>query len=483
MSLDGAGRFRVAVVGGGLAGLSAAIACADQGADVTLFEARSRLGGATFSFRRDGLSVDNGQHVFLRCCTAYRWFLRRVGAEDAVSLQPRLRIPLLAPGGRRSVLARSPVPAPLHLAAALARYPFLSVGDRLRLVRAATAILRLDPVRDRDALDRQTFAEWLRRHGQSRAAVERLWDLFALPTLNLHAEDASLALAVKVFRTGLLDSSAGGDVGYATRPLSEVHAVPAQRVLRAAGARVVVRAPVRAVQPAHTGPNVASDDDPPAVVLDGDRVTADAVIVATPHQEAAALLPASAETPGWAALGSSPIVNLHVVYDRRVMDDPFAAGVGTPVQWVFDRTAQSGLRSDTEPGARSGQYLAVSLSGADAQIDEPTASLRARFLPALEDVLPRARGATVRSFFVTRERAATFRQAAGTAAHRPRTASPWPGVFLAGAWTDTGWPATMEGAVRSGVAAARAALAMRGRHLGAAATSAPTFAVAAGAWS
>src|SRR5439155_11761361 len=183
-----------------------------------------------------------------------------------------------------------------------------------------------------------------------------------------------------------------------------------------------------------------------------DRLEADAVVVATPHDRAAELLPMGAvpDAAALASLGSSPIVNVHVVYDRRVMDVPLAAGLDRPVQWVFDRTEQSGLDR--------GQYLAVSISGADREITEPTADLRERFLPALASLFPRARGARVERFFVTREPHATFRQVPGSGALRPGARTGVSGLFLAGAWTDTGWPATMEGAVRSGFAAAREAL-------------------------
>jgi uncharacterized protein with NAD-binding domain and iron-sulfur cluster len=152
-----------------------------------------------------------------------------------------------------------------------------------------------------------------------------------------------------------------------------------------------------------------------------------------------------------ARLGTSPIVNLHVVYDRPVFEEPFAAGVRSPVQWMFDRTSGSGLES--------GQYLAISLSAADAELDMTVDDLRTRFLAALADLLPRARDAQVQSFFVTREHAATFRAAPGSRALRPGPRTAIPGLVLAGAWTDTGWPATMEGAVRSGHAAAQEALA------------------------
>jgi len=211
---------RIVVVGGGLAGLSAGIACADGGAQVTLLEARPRLGGATFSFRREGLWVDNGQHVFLRCCTAYRRFLSRIGAEGRTFLQPMMEIQVVGADGTTGSLRRGTLPAPLHLARSLLRYPFLRPGERLRAMRAALALARLDPSSDR--LGQRTFGEWLDQHRQSPAAVESLWNLIALPTLNLPAEAASLALAVKVFRTGLLTKRDAADIGYATAPLSQV---------------------------------------------------------------------------------------------------------------------------------------------------------------------------------------------------------------------------------------------------------------------
>ncbi|HEY2266922.1 MAG TPA: FAD-dependent oxidoreductase, partial [Streptosporangiaceae bacterium] len=181
-------------------------------------------------------------------------------------------------------------------------------------------------------------------------------------------------------------------------------------------------------------------------------LTADAVVLAVPHEKAAPLLPPGA-LPGpavaaWEGLGASPIVNVHVIYDRPVMDLPFVAAVDSPVQWVFDRTRISGM---DRPGH---QYLAISLSAADQYADTPVAQLQEQFVPALAELFPAARDANVAEFFVTRERRATFRQAPGTAALRPKAATQRPGLVLAGAWTDTGWPDTMEGAVRSGLAAA-----------------------------
>ena len=446
---------RVVVVGGGLAGMATALACADGGATVTLLEARPRLGGATFSFRREGLRVDNGQHVFLRCCTAYRSFLDRIGAAGATVLQDRMAIPVLAPGGRIGWLRRTGLPAPLHLGRALVRYPFIHGVDRARVIRAALALGRLDP--ENPDLDGRTFGSWLSEHHQSNEAVDALWNLIALPTLNLPADQASLALAAKVFRTGLLSERDAADIGYARAPLSEVHAEPAARSLQAAGVSVYVHTPVRAITGGGADPDPVDGVRRFEVNTSAGPVEADAVVVAVPHDRTDALLPAGSlpHPEALGGLGASPIVNVHVVYDRRVMDLPFAAGVGTPVQWVFDRTDASGLER--------GQYLAISISGADREIDERTEDLRRRFIPALASLFPRAQGASVERFFVTREHAATFRQAPGTRSLRPPAGTLIPGLFLAGAWTDTGWPATMEGAVRSGLTAAREALIHVGR--------------------
>jgi squalene-associated FAD-dependent desaturase len=433
--------LNVVVVGGGVAGIVAALDCAAAGANVTLVEVRPRLGGAAYSVRRDELWIDNGQHVFLRCCTAYRALLNRLGSEQLVSVQPRLEIPVLKPGARPVVLRRGSLPAPLHLAGALARYPYLTPLQRLGAVRAALGLMRLDP--QDEALDRLTLGDWLARHGQGPDAVSALWDLIALPTLNLPAAEASLALGAFVFQQGLLADSAAGDVGLHRAPLQEIIGEPAARALARAGVTVHLRWPAQ---------RVTSIGDRFAVVGADSWIGADGVVVAVPHDRAAALLPApalrDASWPG--ALESSPIVNLHVVYDRRVFEHRFAAGVDTPVQYIFDRTP---------PDWTERQYLAISLSGAREEMAMSTAALRERFIPALADLLPGVSDARVESFSATKEHAATFRATPGTAALRPRSATAVAGLALAGAWTATGWPATLEGAALSGHAAAAAVLA------------------------
>ncbi|MDT0381587.1 hydroxysqualene dehydroxylase HpnE [Streptomyces sp. DSM 42041] len=454
---------RAVVVGGGLAGTTAALSLADAGLRVTLLESRPRLGGLAFSFRRDSpagpLTVDNGQHVHLRCCTAYQWFLGRIGGTHLAPVQRRLDVPVLdAATGRLGRLHRTALPVPLHLAASLAGYPHLSPAERVSAARAALALRSLDPA-DPD-LDRTDFASWLHRRGQTPRAVEALWDLVGVATLNARAPHASLALAAKVFRTGLLSAPGAADIGAARVPLGDLHDTLARAALDRAGVDVRLRARVRDLTPAGPPPGrpapwrVTADSGPGP----SEEFTAGTVVLAVPHREAYRLLPDGAlpEARRLLSLGDAPILNVHVVYDRPVLRRPFFAALGSDVQWVFDRTEPSGL---TGPG----QYLALSQSAAHDDIDRPLKDLRARYLPALERLLPAAHGARVRDFFVTRERTATFAPAPGTARLRPGSRTRLPGVQLAGAWTDTGWPATMESAVRSGLAAARAALDAAGR--------------------
>ncbi|GEL17344.1 hydroxysqualene dehydroxylase HpnE [Pseudonocardia asaccharolytica] len=448
--------LRVGVIGGGLAGITAALRCADAGCAVTLLESRPRLGGLAASFRRGDLDVDTGQHVFLRCCTSYRALLERLGVADQVVLQHRLDIEVRTPGRRPSRLRRNRLPAPLHLAGALLRYRPLPVHDRLRLIGAALAMRALDPADP--ATDARSFAEWLREHGQSDRAVTALWDLVGVATLNTTADRASLALAATVFQQGLLTDPAAGDIGWSRVPLGRLHDDAAGGALRAAGVdvRISTKACGLAARPPGWRLAVTRGVD------NKEELVFDRIVCAVPPTAADRLLPPETLRcpPGWAeSLGSSPIINAHVVYDRRVLDADFVAALDSPVQWVFDRTAAAGPHRDRPPDA---QYLAVSLSAADDVITRPTAQLRAQLLPALAALLPAARDAAVLDFFVTREPHATFRAAPGSAALRPPARTALPGLFLAGAWTDTGWPATMEGAVRSGEAAADALLAGAG---------------------
>ncbi|CAM5347170.1 hydroxysqualene dehydroxylase HpnE [Streptomyces abikoensis] len=458
---DGAAPSRAVVVGGGLAGITAALELADAGVRVTLLEGRPRLGGLAFSFRRGDLTIDNGQHVYLRCCTAYSSFLDRLGALHLAPLQDRLDVPVLDvghPSGKPRLgrLRRTALPVPLHLAASLATYPHLSLAERAAVGRAALALRGLDP--QDPALDGTDFGGWLRRKGQSARTVEALWDLIGVATLNATAGESSLGLAAMVFKTALLTDPGAADIGWAHVPLGELHDTRARAALDKAGVRTLLRTRATGIARTADGTWQVGAETGPGTA---ERLTADAVVLAVPQRETHALLPDGAlDEPGRLLdIGTAPILNLHVVYDRKVLRQPFFAALGSPVQWVFDRTESSGLAARGE----GGQYLAVSQSAAQDDIERPVAELRARYLPELERLLPAARGAGVRDFFVTRERTATFAPTPGVGRRRPTARTNTPGLYLAGAWTATGWPATMEGAVRSGVHAAGAALSELGR--------------------
>jgi squalene-associated FAD-dependent desaturase len=445
--------------------LACALLAADRGADVVLLEARPRLGGATTSFRRNGIWVDTGQHVFMRCCTAYRGLLQRLGVEHLTTLQPRLDVEvLLGASAARARLRRTrvPWPAPLHLAPALLGYRALPPVQRLRAALAAFRLGRLDQ-RSPD-VDGTSFGRWLADHGQGPAATEALWELLTVATLNAPASEASLGLAAKVVRTGLLERADFGDLGWADVPLQVLHGDAAAVALAEAGADVRTGVKVRSVARTAAGWELAVTAGGAGRAEDA-AVHADAVVLAVPPPAAAALLPAGAvdDPARLVELGASPIINVHIIYDRPVIDGPFLAVTGSPIQWIFDRTGPSGLAATGSDGVPPGaQYVALSQSAAREWIDRPATELGALFVGEMGRLLPAARAARVIEVFVTRERTATFRQAPGSQALRLPSVTALPGLALAGAWTDTGWPATMESAVRSGIAAARETLAGMG---------------------
>lgn len=469
----------VVVVGGGLAGIAAALECADLGARVTLLERRRRLGGLTWSFRHNGMWIDNGQHVYLACCDAYLRFLDRIGAAGDVEPPRPLDIPVLAPGPTEGSvpvtgrLSRNQLPVPLHLAGSLLRYPHIATADRLRLGRALVGLARLDLADPR--LDDLTFGEWLAARGQSSNAIGAIWDLITIPTVNLPAAEASLATAAMVFKTGLLSSPGAADIGWSRVPLGRLHGERAAIALERSGVETLTGLRVGGVRPGRAGTaSAARAGEEVADAGTGDRweilcpdgpIGCDAVVVALPHEEAATVVPGSSSPSQerWPELGASGIVDVHLVFDRPVLNEELVAGYRSPIQWVFDRTVTSGL-GDPAGSAAAGpasrrypgpQYLAVSLSAADHLLGERPEVIAERTTSDLARLLPAVRNARLLDTAVTKERRATFRAAPGTASLRPPPRTRRPGLVLAGAWTSTGWPATMEGAVRSGVAAAR----------------------------
>ncbi|MBI4570823.1 MAG: FAD-dependent oxidoreductase [Chloroflexi bacterium] len=440
--------MNVAVLGAGLAGLACAVELAERGHGVTLFERRPWAGGKTYSFREreTGELVDNGQHVFLACTTAYIAFLRKLGTLGLTVRQRRLRVPVYDERGRRAGLWSAPLPAPLHLAPALLSYRHLSVRDRLRVARAAANAGRMSEA-ERRALDGTSFAGWLREHGQTDAAIRDFWDFVIVPTLNCRSEEASAAAALFVLREGFLSAPDASAIGVPRAGLSALHVEPALRLLERHGAAVRLSCAVEQID--------ARDGAVEGVALSSGAWEAfDAYVSALPHTALLDLLPAGvrAEAPfaGLARMTTAPIVNLHVWFDRAVAPFEFAAFARSELQWVFNRTRLA--REDMS----GGEHLVVSLSAAEAYADLTKEQLKARFVPLLRRALPPARAAQVVRFVAVKEPEATFVAAPGTEALRPGPRTPLRNLFLAGAWTATGWPATMESAVRSGVAAARA---------------------------
>jgi squalene-associated FAD-dependent desaturase len=426
--------------------MTAALRLAEGGHPVTLIERRPYLGGRAYSFvdSATGAQVDNGQHVFLGCCTAYAELLSDVGTLDRTFQQSRLRIEVRAPGGRRGVLRGLPLPAPLHLLLSFFQYPHINWREKLR---AARALLRIHRERDHDrpGLRAMSFAAWLRENGQSQHAIANFWDLIVLPSLNDSSENVAASMAFMLFQVTLLQNAHGAEVGYAKSGLSAVMGEPIAARLRELGATLML---------GRTVEHLTIDDGGRAsgvALADSEAVTADYYVSALPPEAMLALLPerwrdnptlAPAATHTW-----SPIVNLHIWYDQPVADFDFVAFIDSPVQWVFNRTRIAEL-----PGP--GDYLTVSLSGAWEHWPKTKNELREFFLPEIERLLPQAKATHVERFVVVKEQRATFRSLPSAPENRLAARTPIANLMLAGDWTDTGWPATMESAVRSGNAAA-----------------------------
>jgi squalene-associated FAD-dependent desaturase len=423
---------KAAVVGGGLAGLTAALELVRAGYDVTLLEARPTLGGAVQTLpEREGdpsPPPDNGQHIALGCCTEYLDFLAAVGSAGSYRRQP-LALPVVDEGGRWATVG----PGPL----ALLRYRHVPLRDRVAIARATLRLGKLDPA-DHDG---ETFGAVLRRLGCSDRAIGRFWDVFVRPALNLPTDEASAALGVFTVQTALLGPRSASDLILPTGPLGEVHGQAAARTLEDAGADVRVGTRAAALRSQPSGGCAVA-------LADGRELEADAVVVACPPREAASLL--GEPEP---AIEDSPIVSVHLLFDRPVLRQPLAALLDSPAHWVFDRGALTG-----HPPAEGGQYLTVVASGAPELLE-----LRGKALPDLmaRELTGRLGRAELLWSRVSREPEATFAGRPGQSALRPGPETGRVGVVRAGAWTDTGWPATMESAVRSGRLAARRIAPMR----------------------
>ena len=446
MDRDGAEKRsspgQVLVIGGGLAGLSAACDLAENGYRVELLERRPYLGGRTYSFKDKviGADVDNGQHVFMKCCTYYIDFLKRLGAYEKTYVQKRLSVRVIGHGGRTSYLSGSPFPFPVHLLPSFLSYRHLSWKDKLGIVYAAF-VLKATSRQRRQRLDSVTFYDWLKAHRQSDRAIDNFWNLIILPTLNDDASDVSASQAIMVFQEGFLKDSHAADMGYPMVGLSALLAEEARQYIEARNGSV------------HLGESLArlegTEEGIEGAKTRGGTYRADSYILAVPPNKLLDLLPPALRRHEFFAragrLGMSPIVNMHLWLDRKVTDSSFSAFLDSDLQWVFNKSAIYDV--DGAPG----QYLCISLSGAHKYIDMPKEELYDLLMQELHRRVPASREASVAHHTIVRERYATFAAAPGSAANRLPWRTPVPNLFLAGAWTDTGWPSTMESAVRSGV--------------------------------
>ena len=422
------------VIGAGFAGLSAATALADSGRRVLVLEARPSTGGRAASFADPATRerVDNGQHVMFGCYAETFAFLRRLGTDAHVYVQPRLEMDIVDRDGRASMLSCPALPAPLGLLAGLLRWPALPLRDRL----TARRMRRPAPP---DAAE--TVRQWLERCGQAPRLVDLLWEPLAVAALNQSIDEAAAGSFAAVVRQLLGPGPQDASLAIPTRPLDQLYAGPARAYVEARGGAVRTDAPVRVACDGGTRVLVRDEVLSAPVVISAVPWFALSDLFVTPPAELDEVLDAARRTD------ASPIVTVNLWLDRKVTERPFVGFPGRTFQWVFDKQRLFG------DGA---SHLSLVSSGAAAIVGQSNAELAALAFGEIQAALPLAGGATVTRAVVVREKRATFSVAPGQPV-RPGTATRIPGLFLAGDWIDTGLPSTIEGAVKSGHAAARAA--------------------------
>jgi zeta-carotene desaturase len=451
----------VIVIGGGLAGLAAGVALAEAGWRVRLFEQRPFLGGRATSYvLPDGEHVDNCQHVTLGCCTNLDDFYRRVGAAGKIKFFDRLVF--LDPQGRVGEMQAGMLPAPFHMTGSFAKFAPLTLRDKISIARAMLSILiAKGKTADLDEAGGISMLEWLKRRGQTPRAIERFWRVVLVSALDEELDRTDARFGVEVFWKAFLSNRTGYRMGVPTVPLADLYA-GCKAAIEATGGEVVLRSPVRAVR-AETGAISG-------VEFDGGRVeTADAYIFAVPHTALAELLgPLASQLGPMIAnvkkIGVAPITGVHFWFDRQVMAEPFLTLIDTTTQWVFNKTAlyaesDGASPSSPTPGAgQAAQYLQLVVSASYDLLQKPRQEIIDLCLGEIRHALPAARDAQLLKATVIKEAAATFSPHPGVDSLRPMQETPIAGLYLAGDWTSTGWPATMEGAVRSGYLAAEALL-------------------------
>jgi hydroxysqualene dehydroxylase len=407
----------VAVVGAGLAGLSAALELHRRGFEVEILERSRLVGGKATSFSAGGVEVDNGQHVFLGCFDAWREMVREVGMEDQIYLQPRFEVLLFGEGGTARLHAGR-LPAPLHLAPALLAHRLLGLRGRIEVARAMLAARR-------PGAAGESLAGWLDGHGQGAVAKAAFWDPFLVPALNAPLEECSAEAGRFVLTTAFLAGADACRIGWSRVPLARIAEAAAERA-----GTLRLRTPVTGL--------VREDGRVRALATPEGEIEVAGAVLAVPPDRLARLLP---EQEGLDAFRNQPIVDVHLWYDDESLElgpgIEFAALVSSPVQWVFRK----------RPG-----YLCCSLSAAAEMVTRPEAELVELCHTELARHLPALRGRRPVEGRATRDPQATFVPSPGL--KRPGPDTPVPNLALAGAWTETGWPATMESAVRSGRMAA-----------------------------
>ncbi|MGH9615135.1 MAG: hydroxysqualene dehydroxylase HpnE [Acidobacteriaceae bacterium] len=442
------GIHEVAVIGGGLAGLSAACALAQTGYRVHLIEQRPYVGGRASSYQHPGTGevVDNCQHVLLGCCTNLIAFYRQLDVADQIRWFDR--IVFLEPGGRRSLLRSGYLPAPFHHATSFLRSSALSMADKFAISRGMLSFLRgVPPDNGED------FAAWLARHGQTKRAIDRFWNPVLVSALNEDLDRVSTHYAAMVFRMAFMRSARGGWMGVPKIPLSELYS-HAVGFIQSHGGQVDLRKTAETFQydERHRQWRVGCE---------GTIINVDALVLAVPFESMRKLLPQLPQRIDSASVTlarqlehfqHSPITGIHLWFDRIVTDLEHAVLLNTTIQWMYNKT----LLQPQRRAEGTGSYLELVVSASKSLVQKSRQEILDIALTELAEFFPAVREAKLLKAAVVKEVRATFSVMPGLDADRPGAATAWPQLFLAGDWTDTGWPSTMEGAVRSGYFAAEA---------------------------